>query len=390
MKIRPMAARSVLLATGAFAVALLSACSEPQAATGAASLPPPAQVATPLTRDVPVTRSLPAHVEAIERVELRSRVDGFVERIAFAEGAQVEQGQLLVEIDARPYRAALATAEAALAQARAQASVALREAERASRLVAIGAISHEEAERRAAQARVAEAAVDSSAALADRARLDLADTRIVAPFTGRIGRAEIARGNLVSSADRLAVLVRMDAVYVRFDLDERSFAQATVAPAQWRARFTLPDQPSLAFEGKVAFVDNEVQSGTGTVRIRARLANPQGLLTPGRYGKVELTLGARDDALLIDDKALGSDQGQRFVLVVGADGVAQYRPVTPGAKVGALRVIEDGLAPNDRVVVNGLMRVRPGMPVTPIEVPMQAVAATPLPSLVGAVASTQE
>jgi multidrug efflux system membrane fusion protein len=332
---------------------------------------PPVAVAAPLQRTVAVTRQYPGQVEAIERVELRPRVSGHILRVAFTEGSRVRKDQLLVQIDPAPYAAALAQAEAGHRQALAEASLAASEADRASRLASRNAISTEEVERRRAQASVAAARADEAAAAVARARLDLSHTRVVAPIDGRIGRAEITAGNLVGPADRLAVLVADAAVYVSFDVDEASLAKADAD--QWSATFALPDLPGRNFSGPVAFLDNEFAEGTGTVRARMRITGDPALL-PGRFGQVTLQLGVDPDALLVDEKALGADQGTRYVLVVGQDDTLLYRPVQTGTRVGPYRVIEEGLAPGERVVVNGLMRVRPGMPVSPQEIPMTVAA----------------
>ena len=338
---------------------------------------PSVAVAAPVQRAVPVVRQYPGRVEAIERVELRPRVGGYVRQVAFDEGARVRKGQLLFQIDPAPYAAAVAEAEARHRQALAEAELAASEAARASRLTVRNAISTEEVERRRTQAAVAQAQAEAAAATVARARLDLAHTRVVAPIDGRIGRAEITAGNLVGPADRLAVLVADSAVYVTFDVDEASLAKNEAS--QWSATFALADLPGSTFGGPVAFLENEFAPGTGTVRARMRIAGDPALI-PGRFGKVTLQFGLSQDALLVDEKALGADQGSRYLLVVGEDSTLLYRPVRTGSRVGPYRVIEEGLAPTDRVVVNGLMRVRPGMPVSPQDVSMAVVAGEVLPA----------
>lgn len=354
-------------------VAALAACGTGAASAPAEAGPMPVPVSAPERRTVPVTLDLPGHVEATERVELRPRVSGTIEHIAFAEGARVRKGQLLVQIDPARYAAALAGAEAELREAEAQARLAAGEAERARRLVERQAISTEEAERQSAQAAVAAARRDAARAAVTRARLDLAHTRVRAPIDGRIGRAELTAGNLAGPDDRLAVLVADQRVYVRFDVAESALAGHD--PAQWRARFTLPDAPGRSFEGTLAFLENEVDDGTGTVRARILLEGDAALV-PGRYGQVRLSLGERRDALLVNETAIGADQGTRYVLVVDAKGKVQYRPVATGARIGTQRVIEQGLAPDERIVVAGLMGVRPGMTVAPQDTTRAAAAKT--------------
>lgn len=378
----PLAYRLRRAATPLLAAALavaLGACS-----TGTANAPDaPGPMAVPVAiaemRTVPIAVDLPGHVEATERVELRARVPGTLERIAFEEGGRVRKGQLLARIDPARYVAALAGAEAELREAEAQVKLAAAESARATRLVERQAISAEEAERRASQAAVAAARRDAARARGARARLDLEHTRLLAPIDGRIGRAELTAGNLVGPEDRLAVLVADEQVYVRFDVAESALSGADVT--QWHARFILDDAPGLVFEGKLAFLENEIPAGTGTVRARISLDGHPALV-PGRYGRVELVLGERNDALLVAETAIGADQGTRYVLVVDDKGTVQYRPVVIGARLGGQRVIEQGLAPDDRVVVAGLMGVRPGMTVAPQDV--AAASNPPLPATASA------
>ncbi|MGK2856941.1 MAG: efflux RND transporter periplasmic adaptor subunit [Thermoanaerobaculia bacterium] len=324
----------------------------------------PATVATPLVRQVAVTQSYPAQVEAIERVELRPQVSGYLDAVNFKEGASVTRGQVLFRIDPRPYAAALAETDAALVQAQAEAHATLKEGSRAARLVEKRAISREEADRRVASAGVASARVTAALAAVERARLNLAFTEVRSPIAGRIGRAEMTRGNLVSPETRLAVVVATNPVYVRFDVDENTLAsQPGKAREKWRVDFN-------GAPAEIAFVENEIGRGTGTLRVRARLANSDGSVIPGMYGTAKLTLGDETNALLVRDEAIGSDQGQRFVLIVDENDKLQYRTVTLGAREGNLRVVTSGISATDRIVVTGLFRLRPGMPVAPNAVAM--------------------
>jgi RND family efflux transporter MFP subunit len=354
--------------------ALLSACTATVAGEAAAPALPSVPVAAPLQQTIPITLDVPGHVEAAERVELRPRVGGYVKAVTFAEGARVRKGDLLVQIDPAPYAAALAAARAELQRADAQYRLASQEGERASRLVARQALSAEESERRHAQVAIARAARAAAVAAVERAQLDLDDARILAPIDGRIGRAEITMGNLVGPQDRLAVLVGDTRMYVRFDLPEAALGAASTR--DWTARFSVPDAADLVFEGPLAFLENEIGAGTGTLRARMELPGHEALV-PGRYGFVRLTMGMREDALLIDERAIGAEQGTRYVLVVAADGTVQYRPVTLGARLNGLRVIEQGLSAQDQVIVEGLMAVRPGMNVAPRPATPPADAADP-------------
>ncbi|HEX6083870.1 MAG TPA: efflux RND transporter periplasmic adaptor subunit [Thermoanaerobaculia bacterium] len=360
---KPIAALIFLL----IAALSFSACSPDIAGAqeATASKASPATVATPVVRTVAITQTYPAQVEAIERVELRPRVTGALDAVHFTEGSVVSRGQLLFRIDPRPYAAALAEAEAALTQAKADAEATVREGERAARLVEKKAISQEDADRRIASAGVAAARVAAAQAAVERARLNLSFTEVRAPIAGRIGRAEVTRGNLVSPETRLAVVVATDPVYVRFDVDENTLAaQLGAGRGKWRVDFN-------GMPAEVAFVENEIGRGTGTLRIRAKLGNPGGAVIPGMYGTATLTLGEEPNAVLVREEAIGADQGQRFVLVVDAKNTLQYRAVTLGAREGHLRVVKSGLTANERVVINGLFRLRPGMSVAPNVVAME-------------------
>ena len=344
-----------------------SACS-PEAANAqenAVAKAAPATVATPVVRNVAITQTYPAQIEAIERVELRPQASGYLETVNFAEGAYVSRGQVLFRIDRRPYAAALAEAEAALTQAKADAEATVREGERAARLVEKKAISQEDADRRIASSGVASARVAAARAAVERARLNLSFTEVRSPISGRIGRAEVTRGNLVSPETRLAVVVGTNPVYVRFDVDENTLvSQLGNGTGKWRVTFN-------GMPAEVAFVENEIGRGTGTLRIRAKLNNPNGAAIPGMYGTATLILGEQKNAVLVREEAIGADQGQRFVLVVDDKNTLQYRAVTLGAREGDLRVVKSGISANDKVVVNGLFRLRPGMPVIPNVVAME-------------------
>jgi multidrug efflux system membrane fusion protein len=371
LRLRRAAAPALALA---LAIAL-AACTRGEANDAAPAGPMPVPVAAPELRSIPLTIDLPGHVEAIERVELRPRVGGFVTRIAFREGARVQKGELLVQIDPAPYAAALAAAEANLRQAEAETRLAAGEAARARRLAEREALSTEEAERRAAQVDIASARRDAARAAVARAQLDLRHASVVAPIDGRIGRAEITTGNLVGQDDLLAVLVADDRVYVRFDVSEAVLGAHD--HAQWTAEFVLPENPDQRFHGELAFLENELQAGTGTVRARVALPGDPALV-PGRYGQLRLKLGEREKALLINETAIGADQGTRYVLVVDGDGTVQYRPITTGARIGHQRVVEAGLASADRIVVAGLIGVRPGMKVAPQDTAAIATTSRPV------------
>lgn len=346
-------------------VALLAGCTSAPA-TPAPPAPTPVRVAHPAVADIPLTASYPAHVEAVERVEIRPRVAGHLEAVLFREGALVRRGEVLARVDARPYRAALADAEASLREARAQADLARRESDRAARLFERRATSQEEAERLAAAAEVADARVAAAQAAVEKANLDVGYAEIRAPISGRIGRAEVTAGNLVDASSRIALVVSNDPVYVRFDVDEAALAAHDPRRASsWDVTFRTPDGLATG-RGSIAFLDNELAAGTGTVRVRAVLANADGRWIPGTYGSAEVTFGTRRGALLVDPASVGRDQGSAFVLVADDENRVEYRPVRVGPERDGRRVVEEGLDAGDRVIVDGLMRVRPGALVAPV------------------------
>ena len=380
--------KSILAAAvaGVLAIAAVSfsGISSNASPTPAAAAAPEVQVAVPVVQSVTDSRKFPAVLEAVDRVALRAQVSGYLDSIEFREGAYVKKGDVLFRIDSRVYRARLADAEAALTIAQAEAQLARNEAERAARLKERIAISGEELERRTSRAAVTEAQVAAAEAAVQKAKLDVEYATIRAPFSGRIGRSQITRGNLVTPADELGVLVATDQLFVRFDIDDQAFAQLKPQSNHtWSVNFAAQGSDQ-AISGPVSIIDSEVKAGTGTVRIHARIDNRQRTLLPGMLGEAELVFGQRQNALLIDDKAVGTNQGKRFVLVVGESNVIEYRPVALAARHGDMHEVVNGLAPTDRVIINGLMRVRPGASVTPVIAEMPTVANAKLPSRVGA------
>ncbi len=356
----------------------LAGCNTDSAEVAATLPAPPIPVAQPLVQRVAIAQQYPARVEAIDRVELRPRVSGYIESVHFTEGSLVAAGDRLVSIDARPYQAKLDEAAAALALAESDRELARQEQERAERLVARKALAQQELERRGAAVVAAEARVAAARAARELAALELSFTEVRAPITGRIGRAEVTPGNLVTASAAggtlLATVVSMDPLYISFDMDE-----ATASAAGRDGENILPIRFSAGavqeLEAEVVFLDNELGRGTGTLRLRAAVANPEGQLIPGMLGRASVALATEGSSLLIDDKAIGTDQGRRYVLVAGEGGKLEYRPIEIGPLHGALRVVNSGLTADELVVVNGLMRVRPGAVIAPVQVPMEKAAA---------------
>lgn len=390
-KIRPRIQPRRLLALGAssaMALTLLAGCTG-QAAEQAPP-PPEVGVAEVPVRPVQQWDEFSGRIEAVESVELRPRVSGYIEQVNYDEGQEVKKGDVLFTIDARSYRAALARAQATLAGAKARATVARSEADRARRLSEEQAISVETWEQRRAVSQQAQAELAAGQAAVDSARLDLEWTRVRAPIDGRAGRALVTAGNLVGAGDAASVLttvVSLDKVHVHFDADERSFLRyAELARTGKRAserEGTLPVQVALADEagfphhGTIDFLDNQVDRGTGTIRARAVLDNSERRFTPGLYARVRLPGSGRFEAALVDDKAVLTDQDRKYVYVVDGEGKAQRRDIVVGRMAEGLRVVRQGLDAGDRVIVSGVQKVFfPGMPVQPRAVAMGTPADT--------------
>ena len=362
--------------------ATLSACGRNEAATNAAA-PPPPQVTVAQVISKPVTEfdEFTGRFEAIERVEVRPRVSGYISSVNFTEGSEVKKGDVLFVIDQRPYAADLKHAEAAVAQAKSQLALAKSEKVRAANLLAQHAISQEEFDTRSSGDEQAQANVQLAEANLDTAQLNMTYTRVTAPINGRISRANITLGNLVTNGQTLlTTVVSLDPIYVRFDGDEQAYLRS-VKEARDRAAggskevaapvlVGLADEGGFPHPGVIVFQDNEVDSQTGTIRTRAKLDNHDRAFTPGMFARVRLLGDKKYDALLINDSAVGTDQTVKYVLVVGADNKVEYRPVKLGPVIDGLRVVREGLKVNDTIVVNGLQRVRPGSPVTPQRVAM--------------------
>ena len=367
---------------------LLSACGELSGATAPATPPPgpPAvSVAAAITREVVETDDFPGRIAAIESVEIRARVSGYLEAIHFTPGAEVARGDLLFTIDPRPFEARLAEAEAQRANTLADLDLARIERERQERMLVDRATSQREFDAANAAVVRLEAALRANDAAIATARLELAYTRITAPVAGRVGKEEITVGNLIQGdgpgSPILTTLVSVDPIYVTFEADERAWL-SYIAQAQGdelAVTVGLADEEGFPHRARLGFVDNRVDPQTGTLRLRAVLDNADRRFTPGLFARVRLAASnAARSAVLVSDRAIGTDQSRRFVLVVDGEGVARYRLVTPGRLADGLRIIESGLEAGEEIVVNGLQRVRPGSPVTPERIEM-ATLATGLP-----------
>jgi membrane fusion protein, multidrug efflux system len=366
---------------------VLSACGRagPQAQP-AAPPPPPVTVAAALERDIVASEEFSGRIEAIEQVEVRARVTGYIESVNFRQGAEVKKGDVLFVIDPRPFQAEAARAEATMANTRAQLELARTELARAEALLAERATSKREYDDVASRVRQLEAQTRSAQAALDIARLNLSYTRVTAPISGRVSRPEVTAGNLVQgegpSSPVLTTIVSSNPIYAAFEADESVYLKyatpARNASAPLPVQVGLADEDGFPRKGTLHFVDNRVDPQSGTVRMRAVLDNQDGKLTPGLYARVKLSNGTQTHrAVLVTDRAIGTDQSKRFVLVVNGESEAQYREVKLGRIVDGMRVIEDGLKPGELIVVNGLQRVRPGQPITPQTVPMEAQITSP-------------
>ncbi len=363
--------------------ATLSGCGRNDAAAqSAAGMPPPqVTVAQVLQKQVTEFDEFTGRFEAIDRVEVRPRVSGYISSVNFTEGSEVKKGDVLFVIDQRPYAAELKRAQAQLNQAKSALTLARSEKVRATNLLAQHAISQEEYDTRTSGDEQAEANVQLAEAALDTAQLNMTYTKVTSPINGRVSRANITLGNLVTNGQTLlTTVVSLDPIYVRFDGDEQAFLRSEKQAKDNAAAGNkepaapvlvgLADEPGYPHAGVMVFQDNEVDPQTGTIRIRAKLDNHDRAFTPGLFARVRLLGEKKYNALLINDSAVGTDQTVKYVLVVGADNKVQYTPVKLGPVIDGLRVVREGLKADDTIVVNGLQRVRPGSPVTPQKVAM--------------------
>lgn len=354
----------------------------------AAAAPAPAMpvsVATVEAQDVTTWQEFSGRLEAVDRVDLRSRVAGAILSVNFREGAFVKKGDLLVTIDPAPYETAVAEAEAQVSAAQARVELTKLELDRGRKLIESRTVSQSALDQRLSAYHEATAALRSAKAALQSAQLDLGYTEIRAPISGRAGKLQITVGNLVAAgagSPVLTTLVSTDPIYASFDVSEqvlsRALAELPSGDGGMRPIERIPVEIETAGAGKpirghLQFVDNRVDTGSGTVDVRAVFDNPDGLLIPGQFVRVRIGQPEPEPQLLISERAVGTDQDKRFVLVVGEHNKLDYRQVSLGDWVDGLRVVTNGLKPGDRIVVDGLQRVRPGAVVDPQPSPMSAV-----------------
>jgi RND family efflux transporter MFP subunit len=367
------------LALTLLAALALAACGEDGGGADAAPTAPPptVTVAHPRVETLVEWTEFTGRFEATQRVEVRARVSGYLNSIDFRDGEPVERGDLLFVIDPRPFEVALERARADRASAEAQVKLADLEFQRVADLAESPAFSRAAYDQRRQEKEAAQASLMAAQAAMASARLDLEYTRITAPVDGRISDRRIDIGNLVTEETLLTTIVALNPIYFVFDMNEADFLgyQRAVLAGQLpstRDRSTLVklklvDEDDWGRQGRMNFVDNVVEEGSGTVRARAEVLNPEQLIVPGQFGRIQIPGSPEYEAILIPDTAIVTDQSEKLVMTLSADDRIEPRVIRPGPLELGLRIVRRGLEPTDRIVINGLMRVRPGMQVTPQE-----------------------
>ncbi len=371
-----------LVALGALA---LGQFNQPALANPAPAAPPATtvSVAQVVSQDVAVWNEFSGRLEAVERVDVRARVSGAVQQVHFREGSLVKAGDLLVSIDPAPYQAEVSRLEAQVAAAQARVTYSQSEATRAKALLEDRAVARREFDEKDNAAREAAANLRAAQAALQSAQLNLGYTQVRAPVAGRVGKIEVTQGNLVAAgagAPVLTTLVSVSPIYASFDADEKIVREVLASlpggGAERRGMDKVPVEmlngADKATTGRLQLVDNQVDAKSGTLRVRAVFDNKDGGLLPGQFAKLRMGQARNEAALLVNERAVGTDQDKRFVIVVGPGNQAEWRPVSLGASVNGLRVVTSGLKSGERVVVGGVQRVRPGSVLAPKDVAMDA------------------
>jgi multidrug efflux system membrane fusion protein len=362
-----LSARVALAAAGLAAAALLAGCG---AQAGAPSGPPPAapvSVAPAVQRTVLDSEEFSGRLEATEFVELRPRVAGTIDKVHFSDGSLVTRGQLLYSIDPLPFQAEVARAQAQVTAARSRAALAASEVARAQGLLEAKAVSRQEFDQLASSQRTTESDIRAAEAALQVARLNLGHASVRAPISGRISRAAVTAGNLVGEQTVLTTIAGSGPIYAYFDGSEQTYLRLRASGDKTpKVRMGLANETGFPHEGRVDFVDNRLNPQTGAIRLRARFANERGDFTPGLAARMVLTTSAPYVAVLVPERAIGTDQTRKTVFVVGSDGMPQPREVRLGPLFGGMRVVQGGaVKPGEHVSVDGLQRGLPGMAVAP-------------------------
>ena len=369
------------LAAAGGSVVLLGHPTRPAVAQAAAAAPPPVTVSAPVQKDVTEWDEYTGQFAAVDYVEIRARVPGYLTEIHFTDGQIVNKGDLLFVIDPRPYEIELQQAEAQLATASASLDLANRQLSRAATLREKDFVAQSTYDERTQTMKAAAASVETGKAAVRQAQLDLEFSHITAPVTGRISRHEVSIGNLVSGGASastptlLTTIVSLDPIYLNFDMSEAQFLSYERAVADGKLKSNrdkgvpvfarLTDEPKWTREGVLNFVDNQVDRGAGSIRARGVFPNPNFFLTPGQFGRLRIPGSEPYQAILVPDASVVTDQSSKLVLTVAEDGTVVPKPVRLGPVIDGLRVIRSGLDAKDRVVIDGLVRARPGSKVTP-------------------------
>ena len=355
---------------GLAAVAVLAACSAEAKQEAAAAPPVQVTVADVAFKSLRHWDDFTGRLEPIDTVEIRPRVSGYIDGAQFTEGARVHKGQVLFQIDPRPYKAEADRAAAEVARAKAQLDLAVVNRERGRRLIEQNALAQSEFDRLASEERAAQANLSAAQAALQTARLNLEWTRVTSPIDGRVSKAIITRGNLVTQSSLLTTVVSDTPIYAEFNADEQTFLKYASAERGkgGPVYMGLMTEDGYPHVGKLAFIDNALDAKSGTIAGRAIFANADGRFTPGLFARIRLVSAESQTVALAPDRAVATDLGKRFVVVVNKANKAEYRPVEIGPLAGNLRIIRSGLKPGDRVIVGGLQKVKPGDTVAPVPI----------------------
>lgn len=376
--------RLLLVVLSSFIMLTINGCSDANSQSdSASSAPPPPSVNVDTITLTSVTDSaiFTGEFRSIDSVDLRPRVDGYIEKVFFNEGSTVEKGDLLFEIDPRPFKIALKRAEANVISAKAQHDLTIIELGRSEKLLATNAISKEIYDQNVTEEQIAKANYQEAKALQDNAQLNLDYTQITSPISGKISRAFITEGNFVNSGSTiLTTVVSRNPMYVVFDADENNYINYVsqlsdnLTPENsnnTKIQVGFSGQDTFSYDAALDFIDNQVNPESGTIRIRATIDNPNGIFLPGMVARIKMQISDEYSAVLIDDSAIATDQSKKYVLVVNDQNTTEYRPVVPGGLYEGKRIIKSGLAIGDSVVIGGGLKIRPGMAVSPKEISNQ-------------------